>query len=99
MAAIFALPAISAAQRMAPLPPPCALPGSTLPSVATRPGQLTLAVLPLAIGSGAGAVGYLSNGLADEIAQRIVSSMPKIDVLEHRAQRRTSPSDLAAIRG
>jgi TolB-like protein/tetratricopeptide (TPR) repeat protein len=89
-----------AQQRMAPLPPDCTVPGSTAINVAKHatPQPTSLAVLPLNIGVGAGPLVFLSDGLPNGIANRIAVSVPRINVVGRRIQRRRPPSTSAEAR-
>jgi len=86
-------------QRVAPLPPPCLVPGVATAPIGVRP-QLrpaSLVVLPLAVGAGAAPFLYLSDGVPSAIAQRIGSAIPRLYVVGRQAQRRRA-ADRTAIR-
>jgi predicted Zn-dependent protease len=86
-------------QRMAPLPPDCTVPGSVPISAAKRVAQpASLAMLPLGIGTGAGPLMFLSDGLPNGIANRIAVSAPRIVVVGRRVQRRREPATVAEVR-
>jgi TolB-like protein len=88
------------AQRIAPLPPPCALGGADTARRIPRPPRqpASLAVLPLTVGSGAASFVFLSDGLPDAIAARIGTSMPRLYVVGRRAQHRRLGANEGAIR-
>jgi len=94
------LSSVAGAQRMSPLPPPCAVGGKVsdraLAQAVRRP--MSLAVLPLAVGAGAGAYLFLSDGLPNAIAARIGGAIPRIYVPGRRAQRGRAGGDAAAVR-
>jgi TolB-like protein len=86
-------------QRMAPLPPDCTVAGSAAITTPKRAAQsVSLAVLPLNIGVGAGPLIYLSDGLPNGIANRISASVPRIYVVGRRIQRRREPTNSAEVR-
>jgi TolB-like protein len=88
-----------AQQRMAPLPPDCSVPGSSATGVTKRvPQAMSLAVLPLGIGAGAGTLAFLSDGVPNGVANRIAVAVPRIYVGGRRVQRRRAPTTTAEAR-
>ena len=88
-----------AQQRMAPLPPPCAVGGLVSTKPAARPLRrpFSLAVLPLVLEAGASRFIFLSDGLPNAIATRIASSISRLYVAGRRTQHRRA-ADAAALR-
>src|SRR5436190_3499329 len=88
------------AQRIAPLPPPCALGGADTARRIPRPPRqpASLAVLPLTVGSGAASFVFLGDGLPDAIAERIGTAIPRLYVVGRRAQHRRAGPGEGAIR-
>jgi len=79
-------PAIAAAQRVAPLPKPCHVDGTELTRLPQRmPGSVAVSIFA---SDSTDAAGELAGGLADVIANRIGTSIPRILVIGRRAQRR-----------
>ncbi len=89
---------IAAAQRIAPLPKPCRVPGTdpanTLPQ--RIPGSLAVSVFS---SDSTDPSGELAGGLSDAIANRIGASVPRILVMGRRAQRRLVVVDSVTARG
>jgi TolB-like protein len=69
-----------------------------LSAAAPRRSPLSLAIVQFATGRGADAISYLSEGIADGMAQRIARAVPAIDVAGRGVQRRASADDAAALR-
>jgi TolB-like protein/Tfp pilus assembly protein PilF len=96
---LFSTGAGAQQERVAPLPPPCDIEGpgtaAAVPRAVFR--QASLAVLPLAVGSGAAQFLFLSDGVPSAIAARIGSAIPRLYVVGRRAQRRHA-ADRATIR-
>src|SRR5690348_1345482 len=88
------------AQRIAPLPPPCAIGGAdTARKIPIPPRQPTsLAVMPLNVGAGAAAFVFLGDGLPDAVAARIGTALPRLFVVGRRALHRRLGPDAGAIR-
>jgi len=88
------------AQRIAPLPPPCAIGGADTARRIPRPPRqpASLAVMPLNVGSGAAAFVFLGDGLPDAVASRIGTALPRLYVVGRRAQHRRLGPDAGAIR-
>lgn len=85
------------AQRIAPVPPPCAI-GKAPPSVAlVVPPSSQIAVLPLVHESDADRSAFLSIGLPSAVAERIVAAIPDLPVLGPRPKRPTT-DDPAAMK-
>jgi TolB-like protein len=91
---------IARAQRIAPLPPPCAVGGADTSRFKPRPPRrpVSLAVLSLSVGAGAAPYAFLSDGLADAIAARIGGAVPGIFVLGRRAQHRRPGTTASVMR-
>jgi TolB-like protein len=92
-ALVFALePAVSPAQRIAPLPLPCHMPGvDAARTIYSRIPQ-SLAVSAFQSDS-TDAAGEYANGVADAIAARIGTAVPRVFVIGRRAQRRLTVTD------
>jgi TolB-like protein len=90
-------PAALGAQRIAPLPLPCRVPGADASSTLPRRIPSSLAVSIFASDS-TDAAGELAGGLADAIASRIGESVPRLLVIGRRAQRRLVVVDSATAR-
>jgi TolB-like protein len=96
LAAVVIVPAISAAQRIAPLPKPCRLDGVELAHLPSRiPGSLAVSIFA---SDSTDAAGELAGGIADAIANRLGRSVPRILVIGRRAQRRLTVVDSVTAR-
>ena len=100
LAAVLALaflPAVSPAQRIAPLPLPCHMPGvdparTIYPRI---PQSVAVSVLQ---SDSTDAAGEYAGGVADAIASRISTAVPRVFVIGRRAQHRLTVTDSATAR-
>jgi TolB-like protein len=80
------VPGAAEAQRIAPLPKPCHVEGTELLHLPQRiPGSLAISIFA---SDSTDADGELAGGIADAVANRIGSAIPRILVIGRRAQRR-----------
>jgi TolB-like protein len=85
------------AQRIAPLPPPCAV-GKVAPVVAlVVPPLSELAILPFVHESDGELSSFLSVGIPSAVAERIVEAIPDLPVLRPRPNRPTT-DDASAMK-
>jgi len=97
-AASFILVAGSAqAQRIAPVPPPCAIGKASQTVALVVPPSSQIAVLPLVHESDADRSAFLSIGLPSAVAERIIAAIPDLPVLGPRTKRPTT-DDPAAMK-
>jgi TolB-like protein len=80
------IPGAAGAQRIAPLPKPCHVDGTELLRLPQRiPGSLAVSIFA---SDSTDADGELAGGIADAVANRIGTAIPRILVIGRRAQRR-----------
>jgi TolB-like protein len=90
------IPGAAEAQRIAPLPKPCHVEGTELLHLPPRiPGSLAISIFA---SDSTDADGELAGGIADAVANRIGSAIPRILVIGRRAQRRLVVADSLGAR-
>ena len=98
LAVVASLPRVAAAQRIAPLPKPCRVPGAEAANALPQriPGSLAVSVFS---SDSTDPAGELAGGMADAIANRLGTAVPRILVMGRRAQRRLVVTDSITARG
>ncbi len=91
------LPFAAVAQRISPLPKPCRVPGAEAANVLPQRIRSSLAVSVFSSDS-TDPAGELAGGIADAIANRLGTSVPRILVIGRRAQHRLVVTDSISAR-
>ena len=91
------LPFAAVAQRIAPLPKPCRVPGAE-PADELPPRIASSLAVSVFASDSTDPAGELAGGIADAIANRLGTSVPRILVMGRRAQRRLVVTDSITAR-